>query len=125
MPNYLFEHVETEEIVEVFFHMNDNKVYNGKNDAEPGLWKRCYSLPQMAVDAKWDSMDLKKCTEKTGKMRGNMGSLYDKAAELSAERTRIMGHDPLKEKKMEQWSKERGGKKYVDPKAKKDITIEI
>lgn len=116
MPNYLFEHVETEEVVEIFFHMNDEKIYNGKNNDEIGLWRRIFCNPQAAIDTKWNAFSNQDFVEKSGKRKGSIGDLFDKSTELSEVRKDVLGKDPVREAALADWSKRRKGKKYVDPK---------
>lgn len=122
MPYYLYSNPDNEnEIIEVFQHMNDKHEFI----VDGIIWNRVWTKPQASVDMSWDSMDMKKCVEKTGKMKGTMGDMYDTAAALSQARVDKIGHDPIREKKLEQWSKERGGRKFVDTKAKKEQVFEI
>lgn len=94
MPYYTFSHPETNETKEIFFHMNDDKKYS-ENGVE---WQRIWHKPQASVDTTFDPFSPADFAKKTGQKRGTVGDLMDKSAELSEQRTRILGTDPIREK---------------------------
>lgn len=131
MPEYLFFNEETEEYRTVFFNMNDEKIYNGKDGSEVGKWKRRWTVPNAAVDSisDIDPFDTKKLVEKTGKMKGNVGSLWDISREASEKRAdKIGGEDPIKRKYLDNYQKETGTKHFHDRPSKietKHATINL
>lgn len=112
MPIYLFQHPKTEEVVELFFGMNDEKKYTDENGIE---WKRIYSLPQLNTEASIDPWSNADFVNKTANKKGTYGDLMDRSAELSAQRaSQNGGIDPLKEKYYKNYSKARKGAKHPD-----------
>lgn len=110
MPYYIFQHIETKEVREVFYHMNDKKEYAGEDGAEVGLWERQYIIPQMAVDssfAKVDPWDAKSFVRKTAKV-DTLGSILDRSRELHEKRGGDK-NDPVKEKYLKDYGKTRSG----------------
>ena len=102
MPYYLFSHPETEEIREIFFHMNDEKVYIDENGLK---WKREYVVPQASIDANIDPYSSRAFVEKTRKA-GNVGELFDLSKEMSEKRGGKK-NDPIKKTHEKQWKKDR------------------
>jgi len=102
MPYYLFSHPETEEIREIFFHMNDEKVYIDENSLK---WKREYVVPQASIDANIDPYSSRAFVEKTRKA-GNVGELFDLSKEMSEKRGGKK-NDPIKKTHEKQWKKDR------------------
>ena len=94
MPFYIFQHPETSEVKELFFGMNDDKKHVDDSGTE---WKRVYSLPQLNTESSFDPWDQNGFVNKTANMKGSVGDLMDKSAELSAQRAESNGGvDPLK-----------------------------
>ena len=127
MPMYPFENPETNEVKEVFFHMNDEKEYVDSNGLE---WKRVFMSPQLNTEASIDPWSNDDFVNKTSNTKGNVGDLLDRSAELSAQRAeRHGGVDPVKQKFFENYSKERKGAKHPDDKGKvyesKNVKIEF
>jgi hypothetical protein len=109
MPIYLFQNPETDEVKEVVLGMNDPKVY--QNDGVN--WVRLFTIPNAAIDTRVDPHSAKDFVKATNK-KGTIGDLFDRSAELSEKRKEKIGHDPLKEKYYENYSKTRKGKKHPD-----------
>jgi hypothetical protein len=115
MPLYCFFNEETGEYKDVFFHMNDEKRYVDENGYE---WKREFISPNAQIDGNIDPFSENAFVNKTNK-NDTLGSLYDRAAEMSEKRAKmsVTGRDPLKDKKLEDYSKKRHGLKHKqDPK---------
>ena len=125
MPYYLFEHIKTGRVEEVFFGMNEEKVFNGKNGKQVGKWRRVYTKPQAAIDSKWDEYSAKDFAAKTGAKKGSYGDIIDKSAELSAKRAEKNGKDAIKEKKFRDYEKRVGKKSYNELKEKQNKTVII
>lgn len=116
MPMYIFENPETKEEIEVFFHMNDEKKYVDDNGLE---WKRVFISSQLNTEASIDPWDNNSFVNSTAKMKGTVGDMLDKSAELSSMRAEKNGGvDPLKKKYFENYSKERNGTKHHMDKTK-------
>jgi len=115
---YLFEHPETGELRDVFFNVNDEKIY------EDGgvVWQRRWTPPQLSIDTKIDPYSEKQFLDKTRKC-GKIGDLWDRSAELSAIRAEKEGTDFVKDKFEEDCAKVRKGKK--NPRKLKDIEVEL
>jgi hypothetical protein len=109
MPIYLFQNPETDEVKEIVLGMNDPKVY--QNDGVN--WVRLFTIPNAAIDTQVDPHSAKDFVKATNK-KGTIGDLFDRSAELSEKRKEKIGHDPLKEKYYENYSKTRKGKKHPD-----------
>ncbi len=109
MPIYLFQNPETDEVAEVVLGMNDPKVY--QNDGVN--WVRIFTIPNASIDTQVDPHSAKDFVKATNK-KGTIGDLFDRSAELSEKRKEKIGHDPLKEKYYENYSKTRKGKKHPD-----------
>ena len=107
MPFYIFANKKGK-TKEIFFHMNDDKVYveNGET------WQRIWTKPQAMFDAiKIDPFKSKDFSKRIERNKGKMGDLFDESKEMSERRIQIAGHDPVKEKYWQNWSKKRGGRK--------------
>lgn len=128
MPNYLFKHPEKEEYIEVFFHMNDEKIYIDENGTQ---WERRWTVPNASVDSisDIDPFDTKKFVEKTGKMKGDIGNLWDISKEASDRRAdKVGGEDPIKKKYFKDYKKENGINHWHDRPSKietKHATINL
>ena len=109
MPIYIFKHPKKEQYKEVFFHMNDEKVFIDDAQVE---WKRVYLNPNCSIDSDIDPMDNVAFINKTGNTKGTYGELLDKSAELSQKRADKYGYDPLKKKYFQEYSKKRNGIKH-------------
>ncbi len=95
MPLYCFTNSDESEYVDVFFHMNDNKVYVGPDGKE---WRRVYTSPNASIDSKIDPFSSRDFVEKTGRKKGNLGNLMDAAKDASLARAQKVGKDPVREK---------------------------
>lgn len=102
MPYYLFSHPDTKEICEIFFHMNDEKVYIDSNGLQ---WKREYVVPQASIDANIDPYSSQAFVEKTRKS-GTVGDLFNLSKEMSEKRGGKK-NDPIKRSHEKQWKKDR------------------
>jgi len=102
MPYYLFSHPQTEEICEIFFHMNDEKIYIDKNGIK---WNREFSVPQASIDTNIDPYSSSAFVEKTRKA-GTVGELFDLSKEMSEKRGGKK-NDPMKKTHEKQWKKDR------------------
>ena len=112
MPIYLFEHPETKETIELVQGMSDKHSYVDKNGLE---WRRVFTPSIINIDGKvsaWNSKDFSRTTENKNY---TLGEMWDKSAELSAQRAEKNGGiDPVKQNAEKEYSKKRKGAKYVD-----------
>ena len=102
MPIYTFEHPKTKEVKELFFHMNDNKVYIDEKGVE---WKRVYHPTGFSFDTKVDPHDVKAFKRKTER-GGTLGDIIDLSKEMSEKRGG-KNNDPVKKKYHKEWKKRR------------------
>jgi hypothetical protein len=109
MPNYLFKNPNTGAIVQVFQFMNEEHVY-----FENGIqYERIYTVPNASIDSEINPNSSTQFVEKTGKMKGTLGEIWDYSQELSQKRAKEHGgEDPLRKKAEEKYSKKRKGMKY-------------
>ena len=106
MPLYTFEHPETGEQKEVLQKMTEPHKY----EVEGTSWKRVWTLPNAQIDADIDPFDKSAFARKTEYKKGTMGELFDRSKDLSEKRKNKLGYDPVKEKHLKKYSKERRGK---------------
>jgi len=79
MPIYLFKNPKTGKIVSVFQQMNEEHVYS-----EDGIkYERVFTVPNAQIDADIDVDSSEKFIEKTRKMKGTLGEIWDYSQELS------------------------------------------
>jgi len=115
VPLYCFTNSDESEYVDVFFHMNDNKVYMGPDGKE---WRRVYTSPNASIDSKIDPFSSRDFVEKTGKKKGNFGNLLDAAKEASIQRAEKEGRDVVKEKWLKNYETTNGVKHFDSSKDK-------
>ena len=102
MPYYLFSHPDTEEVREIFFHMNDEKVYIDENNLK---WNREFVVPQASMDTNIDPYSKPAFMDKTNKA-GTFGEMMDLSKELSEKRGGVK-NDPVKKGYTKDWKKKR------------------
>jgi len=126
MPEYLFVKKETGETRLVFFKMNDDKVYNGENGKEVGLWERRWTKPNASVDSisSLNPFNIQSYVEKTGKTKGTIGDLWSISKEASERRAEKLGHeDPIRRQFFEKYEKENKVKHFYDKPDKIDTNV--
>ncbi len=110
MPLYTFINPHTEEEIDVVQSMKEPHIYIDENGLE---WNRKWMAPNAAIDSEIDPFDKeafnRKIDNNTGK--GTIGDLWDQSRELSDKRKEKLGYDPIKDKHVESWSKDRRGRK--------------
>ena len=102
MPYYLFSHPKTEEIREIFFHMNDEKVYIDENNLK---WNREFVVPQASMDTNINPYSKQAFMDKTNKA-GTFGEMMDLSKELSEKRGGVK-NDPVKKQYTKDWKLKR------------------
>jgi hypothetical protein len=97
MPLYIYEHPDGRQRVEVIQKMTDEHKYV----FEGVEWHRVFEVPQAAVDSisTIDPFSKQQFMDRTAKLRGvTQGDLWDLSGELSKQRAKKLGKDPVKEK---------------------------
>ena len=102
MPYYLFSHPKTKKVCEIFFHMNDEKVYI---DDQGIKWNREFVVPQASIDTNIDPYSKRAFMDKTNKA-GTFGEMMDLSKELSEKRGGAK-NDPVKKGYTKDWKKKR------------------
>lgn len=108
MPIYLFKNPNTGEIVQTVQAMNDSHEYS-----ENGVkFERIFTIPNAMIDESIDPNSSQAFVEKTGKMKGTLGEIWDYSQELSEKREKIYGSDPVRNEAESKYSQKRKGMKY-------------
>lgn len=121
-PEYLYQHPETKEVVSVIQTMREEHCYE-KDGIE---YKRVFTKPNASVDSisSLDPFDTRAYVEKTGKMKGNIGSLWNISKEASERRAEKLGHeDPVRRRFFDKYEKKNGTKHFYDRPDKIDAGI--
>ena len=113
MPIYIFENELTGEVKEIFFHMEEKKLFNGENGTEIGQWRRVFTVPRMGIDTQLDPRDKNAFVRRTEKY-SKVGDFQDISRDLSAQRAAKDGRDPVKEKWLDNYEKSRLGKRHSE-----------
>ena len=110
MPIYLFKNPNSGKIVSVFQLMNDEHTYSEGNIK----YERVFTVPNAAIDSEIDPNSAQQFVEKTGKMKGTLGEIWDYSKELSEKRAKSSGVDPVRQQAEASYSKKRKGIKYKE-----------
>lgn len=113
MPIYIFENELTGEVKEIFFHMEEKKLFNGEDESEIGQWRRVFTVPLTSIDTKLDPRDKNAFVRRTEKYK-TVGEYQDLSKELSEKRTAKDGRDEVKEKWLDNYEASRLGKKHSE-----------
>ena len=124
MPLYLFKNPNTGKTVSIFQSMNEEHGYS-----EDGIkYERVFTVPNAQIDTEFDVDSSSKFVEKTGRMKGTLGEIWDYSEELSKKRaSKYGGTDPLRKRAEEKYSKKRKGMKYkskVNPSELPNINLD-
>lgn len=111
MAQYLYEHIESGEIVEITQSMRDEHVFNGKDGNEIGQWRRVFTVPRASIDTKLDPRDKNAFVRRTEKYT-RVGDFQQLSRDLSDQRASKDGKDGVKEKWLDNYEKTRNGKKH-------------
>jgi hypothetical protein len=110
MPEYLYEHPKNGKVISLIQSVHDKHEYVDKNGVK---WNRVFTAPELNTEGKLKpDCTVKEFSDYVGKKKGTIGDLFDRSAELSQKREKMMGKDPLKKKYFESWSKKRKGKRH-------------
>ncbi len=115
MPTYIFQHPETDEVVEVVQKIKEPHVFIDKNGVE---WNRIFTVPHASVPVSIDAYSATDFAEKTKGSKGTLGDLWDRSKEMSEKRKKDHGGiDPVEKKYYKNYSEKRKGMKHSnDPK---------
>lgn len=111
MAQYLYEHIESGEIVEITQSMREEHIYNGVDGKEIGQWRRVFTVPCASIDTKLDSRDKAAFVRRTEKYT-RVGDFQNLSKELSEKREAKDGKDGVKEAWLKKYSAERLGKRH-------------
>jgi hypothetical protein len=116
MPIYLYRNPKTDVIIEVVQSIHDKHEYI---DNDGLIYDREYTIPTTSVDTKINPFDSKAFVENSKTKSGTIGNLQDLSKELSEKRSQILGTDPIKEKRYQEYSELRLGKQHLQQKKEK------
>lgn len=105
MPYYSYQHPVTEEVAEIFQHMDEPHEFFDQNGLQ---WARIFTNPTASIDTRIDPNSPQDFIDKTKKKNYSVGALWDTSAELSAKREKTFGKDSLKERAQESYKKKTG-----------------
>jgi len=110
MPIYMYQHPESGETIEVVQKMKDDHVYTDESGV---TWNRVFSVPNAAIDTVLNAdTTASDWMRKTQNKNWTLGDAWDTSAELSRQREKKMGKDPLKQKNLKEYSKKRNGMQH-------------
>ena len=108
MPQYLYQHPETQEVKSVVQGVNEPHVYIENNIK----WNRVFTAPQLNTVGTIDPFDKNQFINNTANTQGNYGDLLDRSQELSAQRKEKRGYDPVQNKHFDDYAKARKGLRH-------------
>lgn len=108
MPEYLYQHPETEEVKSVVQGVREEHVYI-ENDVK---WNRIFTAPQLNTVGTLDPFNKNQFINATSNTKGNYGDLLDRSKELSSQRKEKLGHDPVQDKFFNEYSVQRKGRAH-------------
>jgi hypothetical protein len=112
MPEYTYLNEETGERIDVIQTMREEHRYFGEDGKE---WKRVFYSPNASIDSLSNTspFDTRAHVEKTGKMKGCLGDLFNVSKEMSERREqKIGGEDPVKRQFFKDYQKKNNGAKH-------------
>lgn len=115
MPEYLYINDSTEEVYSVIQGMNDEHIFFDPKTGEQ--CRRIFTVPNASVDSlsNSDPFNIQEHVEKTGKMKGSVGDLWDVSREMSERRAEKIGaEDPVKREMFNNYEKKNGVKHHKD-----------
>ena len=108
MPEYIYEHPNTHDTIEIMQGMNDSHEYIDDNGLE---WKRVFSAPNANFDTQVDPFSQSDYRKATENKKGTLGDLMDYSKDLSEQRAQKAGGiDPVAEKHHKEHEKNTGMK---------------
>ena len=106
----MFQHPDSEETIEVVQKMKDDHAYI---DEKGTKWNRIFSVPNASIDTALNAdTSATDWMRKTENKNWTLGDAWDTSAELSRQREKKMGKDPLREKGLKEYSKKRKGMQH-------------
>lgn len=123
MPIYLYQHPETEEVVEVVQGMNEDHSYVDNHGTK---WTRLFTSPNANFDTQVDPFSRSDYLKSTENKKGTMGDLMDYSKELSQERaSKNGGVDPVAEKFYSDHEKKTGQKHPTKAKTYESKNVKV
>lgn len=114
MPVYIYEHPKNGKRIEVVQSVRQEHTYV---DEKGVRWNRVFTAPQVTEGSRLDPFSQNQFVEKTGKAKGTIGDIWDRARELSDKRASICGGtDPIRQKFFDEYSALRNGKRHPEDK---------
>tara|TARA_R110000772_G_scaffold249530_2_gene363808 strand:- start:9033 stop:9383 length:351 start_codon:yes stop_codon:yes gene_type:complete len=108
MPQYIYEHPETEEIKEIVQSVHDEHVYS-----EDGVkWRRVFTVPGADIDTRINAFSAKEFSDKTANKKGSYGDFLDRSKEMANKRQEKEGRDMVQTAWFDKYSKKRKGKRH-------------
>ena len=118
MPQYLYQHPETKEVIEVFQHMTEEHIL-----VRDGVtYERIFVNPCMSIDSIIkDPFSCQEFKDKTrNKKNMTLGQAFDISQELSEKREKKAGKDPIKDKVISEYER-KTKKKHPLTKSKNNV----
>ena len=122
MPIYVYQHPQTEEVIELLQGMNDPHEYT---DAEGIEWKRVFFAPNANFDTEVDPFSQSDFMKATANKKGTIGEMMDYSKELSQQRAEKTGKDPVKEKFLKGYEKRTGEKHSSEKKVYESKNVRV
>lgn len=105
MPIYIFQHPETQKVIEVVQKVHDK---HELIDQDGVKWDRIWTIPSASVGTKIDPYDSKSFSARFENKSHKIGDLWQESAELSEKRKSRDGVDKLKQKAFDEYRKKTG-----------------
>ena len=122
MPLYLYQHPESEEVIEVVQSVKDKHEYI---DNDGTTWNRVWTVHNAAIDSQNDGSQ-ESFMKYTKDKCGTIGDLWDASKEASEKRKSKEGYDSVENKRNSDYSKKRKGMLHPDQKKNNSgSTLEI
>ena len=102
MPLYVFRHPERPIIIEVNQSMKESHIYIDEEGVE---WQRVFLSPNMTIDSDINPDSPQDWDSKTCEKKMTIGDAWDKSKELSEQRVKKYGYDPVQQKRFDEYRK--------------------
>ena len=115
MPEYLYQHPQSEEYKYIFLGMEDIHEYVDDDGVE---WNRIFTTTQLSAVTigEIDPFDKNDFINKTAQKKGSYGDLLDASRDLGRQRKEKLGYDPVQNKYFDDFSKSRRGLRHPQDK---------
>ncbi len=114
MPQYVFARLDEPSVTQdLVYSMKEVPSVGTVITIEGVKWKRVFTRPQASFDTRVDCYSAKDYVKATAKSNDNVGSLWDRAQELSHKRAQKEGGvDPVKKRYLDNYAKTHKGAKH-------------